>query len=46
MGTNPAAQVRFANYLGSVTAPGVFPREFALLEVIAELSNGHCAEIR
>jgi len=41
MRTNPAAQVRFVDYLCSVTAPGVFPREFALLEVIAELSNGH-----
>jgi hypothetical protein len=46
MGANPAAQVRFVNYLGSVTAPGVFPREFALLEMITELSNGHCAGIR
>jgi hypothetical protein len=46
MRTNPAAQVRFVDYLCSVTAPGVFPREFALLEVIAELSNGHRAGIR
>jgi hypothetical protein len=42
---NPAAQVRFVNSLGSVTAPGVLPREFALLEMIAELSNGHWAGI-
>ena len=46
MGTNPTAQVCFVNYLCSVTAPGVFPREFALLEMIAELSNGHRAGIR
>lgn len=46
VGTNAAAQVRFVNFLGSVTAPGVFPREFALLEMIAELSNGHRAGIR
>src|ERR1700724_2501760 len=46
MGANPAAQVRFVNFLGSVTAPGVFPREFAVLEMIAELSNGHRAGIR
>src|SRR5215472_5496879 len=46
MGPNPAAQVRFVNFLSSVTAPGVFHHEFALLEMIAELSNSHRAGIR
>ena len=43
---NPAAQVRFVNFLGSVTAPRVFLPEFALLEMIAELSNSHRAGVR
>jgi hypothetical protein len=46
LGTNPAAQVRFVNLLGSVTAPRVFLPEFALLEMIAELSNSHRAGVR
>ena len=46
VGTNPASQVRPVDFLGRVTAPRVFLCEFALLEMITELSNGHCAGIR
>src|SRR5260370_2719932 len=43
---NPASQVRLIDFLARVTAPSVFLWEFALLEVITKLSNGHCAGIR
>jgi integrase len=37
--TDPAIQVRSVNLLRCVTAPSVFLRQLALLEVIAELGN-------
>jgi hypothetical protein len=46
MGKNPPGKISLVDFLGRVTAPRVFLCEFALLEVITELSNGHCAGIR
>jgi hypothetical protein len=43
IGGESSGSSTLCNYLGSVTAPSVFPHEFALLEMIAELSNGHRA---
>ena len=46
MRANAASQVRLIDFLRRMTAPRVFLYEFALFEVITELSNGHCAGIR
>jgi len=39
--THSAIQVSLVDLLGRVTAPSIFLCQFALLEVIAELGNGH-----
>lgn len=46
MWANPARQVRLIDFLRRVATPSVLLRQFALLEVIAELSNGHGPRVR
>jgi len=45
MRPNPSGQVRMVDFFRGMAAPNVFLCEFALLEMITKLSNGHCPGI-
>ena len=42
MGNNPSLQTGMIGPFSRITAPSIVARQFALLEMIAELSDGHC----
>src|SRR6266576_2850129 len=42
MGNNPSLQIGMIGPFSRITAPSIVARQFALLEMIAELSDSHC----